>query len=154
MARKTNPGGNSDGADIVVIRKYANRRLYDTRHSAYVTLDDLARMVREEVRFVVEDARTHDDLTRQVLMHVLYEQESRGEPVLPAAFLRQLIGLNGHAAASPHDLEASLARFAPPVPPSSSNADEVQGSLAEIRQQMDEMRATLDRLTSTEASPS
>ncbi|QYF88414.1 hypothetical protein KY493_13405 [Brevundimonas sp. PAMC22021] len=135
---------------MVVIRKYANRRLYDTRRSAYVTLDDLARMVREEVRFVVEDARTHDDLTRQVLMHVLYEQESRGEPVLPAAFLRRLIGIHGRGAASPGDLEASLARPGPRPTPA---ADEMQGSLAEIRQQMDEMRARLDRLAPTEARP-
>ncbi len=151
MARKTNPGGTSDDADIVVIRKYANRRLYDTRRSAYVTLDDLARMVCEEVRFVVEDARTHDDLTRQVLMHVLYEQESRGEPVLPAAFLRRLIGIHGLGAASPGDLEASLGGFGPR--PTTPAADEMQGSLAEMRQQMDEMRARLDRLTSMEARP-
>ena len=94
MARKTNPGERTDGIDVVVIRKYANRRLYDTRNSAYVTLDDLARMVCAEIRFVVEDARTGDDLTRQVLMHVLYEQENRGEAVLPAAFLRRLIELH------------------------------------------------------------
>lgn len=151
MARKTNPGERTDGADVVVIRKYANRRLYDTRHSAYVTLDDLARMVCAEIRFVVEDARTGDDLTRQVLMHVLYEQENRGEAVLPAAFLRQLIELHRRGAAAPDDLEASLGAFH--SRPTTPDPDGVQGSLAEIRRQMDEMRARLDRLAAPEARP-
>jgi len=151
VARKTNLGGGADGPDVVVIRKYANRRLYDTRHGAYVTLDDLARMVCEETRFVVEDARTHEDLTRQVLMHVLYEQESHGEPVLPAAFLRRLIGLHGQGVAVADDLEMSLGAF--PLQSPTLDADGVQGSLAEIRRQMDEMRARLDRLAAPEARP-
>jgi polyhydroxyalkanoate synthesis repressor PhaR len=79
----------------VVIKKYANRRLYNTSSSAYVTLDDLSTMVREGVDFVVFDARTNDDLTRQVLTQIIVEEESRGESLLPVQFLRQLIGFYG-----------------------------------------------------------
>ena len=79
----------------VVIKKYANRRLYNTATSAYVTLDDLSAMVRDGVDFVVYDARTNDDLTRQVLTQIIVEEESRGESLLPVQFLRQLIGFYG-----------------------------------------------------------
>ncbi len=101
-----------EGAAIV-IKKYANRRLYNTATSAYVTLDDLAAMVREGVDFVVFDAKTNDDLTRQVLTQIIVEEESRGESLLPVQFLRQLIGYYGNQMQGvlPSYLELSLNNF-------------------------------------------
>jgi polyhydroxyalkanoate synthesis repressor PhaR len=79
--------------EAVVIKKYANRRLYNTETSSYVTLEDLAQMVRLDREFVVCDAKTGDDLTHQVLTQIIVEQESRsgGQTLLPVPFLRQLI---------------------------------------------------------------
>ncbi len=83
----------------VVIKKYANRRLYNTETSTYVTLEDLAQMVRSERDFVVFDARTGDDLTHSVLTQIIVEQESRAgaQTLLPVPFLRQLIRFYGGA---------------------------------------------------------
>ena len=82
----------ADGAtEAVVIKKYANRRLYNTETSTYVTLDDLAEMVRSDRDFVVYDAKTGDDLTHSVLTQIIVEQESRGQTMFPVPFLRQLI---------------------------------------------------------------
>ncbi len=75
----------------VVIKKYANRRLYNTETSTYVTLDDLAGMVRSDRDFVVFDAKTGDDLTHAVLTQIIVDQESKGQTMLPIPFLRQLI---------------------------------------------------------------
>ena len=80
----------------VVVKKYANRRLYNTATSAYVTLDDLAGMVKSGTNFVVFDAKSGDDITRSVLTQIIFEEESKGENMLPINFLRQLIGLYGH----------------------------------------------------------
>lgn len=88
-------GADAAAADAVVIKKYANRRLYDTAGSSYVTLDDLCRMVREGVDFVVRDARSGDDITHQVLTQIIVEQEAKGQNLLPPAFLRQMIRLYG-----------------------------------------------------------
>ena len=186
--------------DTVVIKKYANRRLYNTATSAYVTLEDLARMVREGVDFVVYDAKTNDDLTRQILTQIIFEEESRGEALLPVQFLRQLIGFYGGQMQGvlPSYLEMSLDSFArqqeqmrgqfskafgaapgaglldeavkrnmamfaeamkmwpgfnaagagrpaAAPPPEAAAAD----PLAEMRRQMDEMRARLDTLSRT-----
>src|SRR5690606_18994311 len=112
VADKKSEGGKTrDG--MVVIKKYANRRLYNTATSAYVTLDDLARMVREGVEFTVHDAKTNDDLTRQILTQIIFEEESRGEALLPVQFLRQLIGFYGNSmqAVLPSYLEMSLDSF-------------------------------------------
>ena len=81
----------------VVIKKYANRRLYNTETSSYVTLEDLASLVREERDFVVFDAKSGEDLTHSVLTQIIVEQESRpgGNPMLPIPFLRQLIRFYG-----------------------------------------------------------
>jgi polyhydroxyalkanoate synthesis repressor PhaR len=80
----------------VVIKKYANRRLYDTGRSSYVTLDDLAQMIKDGYEFNVYDAKTGDDLTRQVLTQIIVEQEAKGAGnLLPINFLRQLIGFYG-----------------------------------------------------------
>jgi polyhydroxyalkanoate synthesis repressor PhaR len=79
----------------VIIKKYANRRLYNTDTSTYVTLEDLAEMVRSERDFVVYDAKTGEDLTHSVLTQIIVEQESRGTNLLPIGFLRQLIRFYG-----------------------------------------------------------
>ncbi|WP_374371971.1 polyhydroxyalkanoate synthesis repressor PhaR [Dongia sp.] len=79
----------------VRIKKYANRRLYNTATSSYVTLDYLAQMVREGLDFTVEDAKTGEDITRSVLTQIIVEEESKGQNMLPINFLRQLISLYG-----------------------------------------------------------
>jgi polyhydroxyalkanoate synthesis repressor PhaR len=102
------------GDQPTVIKKYANRRLYHTGTSTYVTLDDLARMVKEGEDFVVTDAKTGEDITRAVLGQIIFEQESRGQHLLPIAFLRQLIRFYGDQmqAVLPSYLECSLRSFA------------------------------------------
>src|SRR5215211_1685663 len=77
------------------IKKYANRRLYNTGTSTYVTLEDLADMVKSGEDFVVYDAKTGEDITRAVLTQIIFEQESKGQNLLPIAFLRQLIRFYG-----------------------------------------------------------
>ena len=97
----------------VVIKKYANRRLYNTATSSYVTLDHLSEMVREGVDFVVYDAKTNEDITRSVLTQIIFEEENRGENLLPIQFLRQLIGFYGNnmQALVPTYLEMSMDAF-------------------------------------------
>jgi polyhydroxyalkanoate synthesis repressor PhaR len=87
------PDASGDKKEAVVIKKYANRRLYNTETSTYVTLDDLGGMVRSDRDFVVYDAKTGDDLTHSVLTQIIVEQENRqgGQTLLPVPFLRQLI---------------------------------------------------------------
>jgi len=81
--------------DPTIIKKYANRRLYNTGTSSYVTLEDLAEMVKNEEIFVVYDAKSGDDITRPVLTQIIFEQENKGQNLLPIAFLRQLIRFYG-----------------------------------------------------------
>lgn len=97
----------------VTIQKYANRRLYNKATSSYITLDDLAAMVREGVDFVVYDAKSGEDITRKVLTQIIFEEEGRGQNLLPIQFLRQLIGFYGDRmqAFLPSFLELSLDRF-------------------------------------------
>lgn len=85
------PEAAEDKRETVVIKKYANRRLYNTETSTYVTLDDLAEMVRSDRDFTVYDAKSGDDLTHSVLTQIIVDQESRGQTMLPIPFLRQLI---------------------------------------------------------------
>lgn len=97
-----------------VIKKYANRRLYDTGRSSYVTLDDLCEMVKEGHDFVVYDAKSGEDLTRSVLTQIIVDQESKdGQNLLPIGFLRQLIGFYGDNVGSlvPNYLEQSIESF-------------------------------------------
>ena len=82
-------------AQPTVIKKYANRRLYNTGTSTYVTLEDLALMVKNEEDFVVFDAKSGEDITRSVLTQIIFEQENKGQNLLPIAFLRQLIRFYG-----------------------------------------------------------
>ena len=102
------------GSGTVVIKKYANRRLYDTSTSSYVTLDHLSDLVRREIEFEVVDAKTGEDLTRQVLTQIIFEKENKGEGALPVTFLRKLIGFYGGGSANllPAWLEMSMNSFA------------------------------------------
>src|ERR1700761_6235209 len=101
------------GDERVVIKKYANRRLYNTASSSYVTLEHLSEMVKKGVDFVVFDAKTNDDITRSVLTQIIFEEESRGQNLLPIQFLRQLIRFYGDSmqALVPSYLELSLDSF-------------------------------------------
>lgn len=104
---------NADGPTVV--KKYANRRLYDTGRSSYVTLEDLCQMVKDGHDFVVYDAKSGEDLTRQVLTQIILDQESKEgqESLLPVSFLRQLIGFYGDNMqhALPGYLEQTLEAF-------------------------------------------
>jgi polyhydroxyalkanoate synthesis repressor PhaR len=98
----------------VTIKKYANRRLYDTESSTYVTLDRLAQMIREGRDFVVVDAKTGEDITHQALTQIIVEEEARGgATMLPASFLRQLIALYGNSMQTmvPGYLDAAMQSF-------------------------------------------
>lgn len=111
MGRKAGKGG----AERIVIKKYANRRLYNTGSSSYVTLDNLAEMVKIGTDFVVFDAKTNEDITRQVLTQIIFEEEnaSGAQNLLPIQFLRQLIRFYGDQMQSfvPSYLEMSLDAF-------------------------------------------
>ncbi|HEX8901971.1 polyhydroxyalkanoate synthesis repressor PhaR [Vitreimonas sp.] len=117
MADANGPGAGEAGGetqtDAVVIKKYANRRLYNTAASSYVTLDHLSEMVREGVDFVVLDAKTGDDITRSVLTQIIFEQESKGQNLLPVQFLRRLIRFYGDQMQGflPPYLEMSMESF-------------------------------------------
>jgi polyhydroxyalkanoate synthesis repressor PhaR len=97
----------------IIIKKYANRRLYNTQTSSYVTLDHLCDMVKEGVEFEVRDARTGEDITRQVLAQIIFEEENKGQHLLPIQFLRQLIRFYGDSlqAFVPSYLELSMDSF-------------------------------------------
>ena len=101
------------GNGPVIIKKYANRRLYNTETSSYITLEHLAAMTREGRDFKVVDAKTDDDITHNVLTQIIMEEESRGQTMLPVNFLRQLIALYGDSmqAMVPGYLEASMESF-------------------------------------------
>jgi hypothetical protein len=102
----------ADGSPVI-IKKYANRRLYNTETSSYITLEHLAAMTREHRDFKVVDAKTDDDITHNVLTQIIMEEESRGQTLLPVSFLRQLITLYGDSmqAMVPGYLEASMDSF-------------------------------------------
>ena len=98
MLRSINPEPHTPMAnkkhvegDPIVIKKYANRRLYNTHSSSYITLDDLAQMTREGVDFTVVDAKSGDDITHAILTQIIVEEETNGEQMLPVSFLRDLI---------------------------------------------------------------
>lgn len=108
-------GKDADGATVpVTIKKYANRRLYNTATSSYVTLDHLCQMVKDEIDFVVYDAKSGEDITRAVLTQIIVEEESKGQNLLPIGFLRQLIGFYGNNMQQmlvPPYLEATMQSF-------------------------------------------
>ena len=110
----------------VVVKKYANRRLYNTESSSYITLDNLAEMVRQGRDFVVYDAKTGEDITRGVLTQIIVEEEGKGRALLPTAFLRQLIGFYGD------QMQSMVPRF----------LEQAMGALA---QQQEQMRAAMQK---------
>lgn len=121
MAEKTDDPATTDDSPAapqaqpkpVIIKKYANRRLYNTAASSYVTLDNLAEMVRSGVEFTVYDAKTGDDITRPVLTQIIVDAEAKGQNLLPISFLRQLIGFYGDSLQGlvPRYLDYSMRMF-------------------------------------------
>ena len=105
--------GASDSNDVIIIKKYANRRLYNTRSSSYITLDFLAKLTREGKDFQVVDAKSGDDITHNILTQIIMEEESSGQQMLPVGFLRELISMYGNSMQSmiPQYLEASMEAF-------------------------------------------
>jgi polyhydroxyalkanoate synthesis repressor PhaR len=119
MADNAAPATAEHGADqqqraSVVVKKYANRRLYNTETSSYVTLEDLAAMVRGGRDFAVYDAKSGEDITRSVLTQIIVEEESKGRSLLPESFLRHLIGFYGDSLQTvlPRYLDLAMAGFA------------------------------------------
>jgi polyhydroxyalkanoate synthesis repressor PhaR len=108
----TNPAAEVESAPVI-IKKYANRRLYDTESSSYITLEHLSVMTRKGREFKVVDAKSGDDITHSVLTQIIVEEENRGTTLLPVSFLRQLISMYGDQmqAMVPHYLEASMEAF-------------------------------------------
>jgi polyhydroxyalkanoate synthesis repressor PhaR len=114
MPVETLPEAKTGEKPPVVVKKYANRRLYNTESSSYITLDNLADMVRQGRDFVVYDAKTGDDITRSVLTQIIVEEEGKGQNLLPTTFLRQLISFYGGSMQGlvPKYLEDAMTAFA------------------------------------------
>jgi len=114
IKQRVEQGHSEPAKPPVVVKKYANRRLYNTEASSYVTLEDLAEMVRQGRDFVVYDAKSGDDITRGVLTQIIVEEEAKGRSLLPTSFLRQLIGFYGDSLQSvlPRYLEFAMGSFA------------------------------------------
>jgi polyhydroxyalkanoate synthesis repressor PhaR len=104
---------SGSGDDVVIIKKYANRRLYDTESSSYITLERLAEMIRQKREFKVVDAKSGEDITHNILTQIIMDEEARGATMLPVNFLRQLISMYGGQMQGmvPQYLEASLDAF-------------------------------------------
>ena len=115
------------GSGTIVIKKYANRRLYNTETSCYVTLDHLSEMVKQGTEFEVHDARTGEDITRSVLTQIIFEEEAKGQNLLPIRFLRQLIRFYGDPMQSfvPGYLDLSMQSFA-------KNQEEMRQHIAKV----------------------
>ena len=113
FTERVNVAEEQAGTGPVVIKKYANRRLYNTQTSSYVTLDHLSHMVKEGTEFEVHDARTGEDITRSVLTQIIFEEEGKGQNLLPIKFLRQLIRFYGDSlqAFVPGYLDMSMESF-------------------------------------------
>ena len=121
----TNENNGTDAP--VTIKKYANRRLYNTSTSSYVTLDHLSQMVKDNTDFVVYDAKTGEDITRQILTHIIVEEEGKGgQNLLPISFLRHLISFYGDSlqAVVPNYLDHTMQAFA-------RNQEEMRGYMDE-----------------------
>ncbi|WP_339707368.1 polyhydroxyalkanoate synthesis repressor PhaR [uncultured Sphingosinicella sp.] len=171
-------------SDPIIIKKYANRRLYNTGSSSYITLDHLGEMTREGIDFKVVDAKSGDDITRSVLTQIIMDEENRGQTMLPTPFLRQLIAMYGDSMQSmvPPYLEASMAALrrnqeqfrksmagafnpfetiakqnmamfeaaasmmAGKTPPEGGAPAEETSELADLKREMAELQAKLDKL--------
>jgi polyhydroxyalkanoate synthesis repressor PhaR len=118
----------------VVVKKYANRRLYNTESSSYITLENLAEMIRSGRDFVVYDAKTNEDITRQVLTQIIVEEEGKGEAMLPTSFLRQLIGMYGE------DMQGLVPRY-------------LEQAMDAFARQQDQMRTTMQQAMSKFGMP-
>ena len=133
----------SDSKQAITIKKYANRRLYNTATSSYVTLSDLAKMVKEGVEFNVYDAKTSEDLTRSVLTQIIVEEEGKaGQNLLPISFLRQLIGFYGDNMQwmVPKYLEQSMSAL-------STNQDKIRGYFQNTFGNMFPFGSTLEEMS-------
>ena len=129
-------------SEPIVIKKYANRRLYNTDTSSYVTLEDLCTMVKSGSEFIVYDAKSGEDLTRNILTQIIFEQESHGEHLLPVNFLRSIIGFYDNSLKSfvPHYLESTMQTF-------TGNQDKMKemlglgtlGSFGQVASQLEEI---------------
>lgn len=110
MSKSTN---DSDNGEEIIIKKYANRRLYNTQSSSYITLDYLAKLTRDGRNFKVIDAKSGADITRSILTQIIMEEESNGKQMLPVGFLREIIAMYGNSMQSmmPQYLEASMEAF-------------------------------------------
>jgi polyhydroxyalkanoate synthesis repressor PhaR len=123
---QTEPAQKADDKPPVVVKKYANRRLYNTESSSYITLDNLADMVRLGRDFVVYDAKTGEDITRGVLTQIIVEEEGKGRSLLPTAFLRQLIGFYGD------QMQSLVPRF-------------LEQAMSALTQQQEQMRTAMQK---------
>ena len=125
-----NLSGGAD-IDVVIIKKYANRRLYNTATSSYVTLDHLSQMVKEGTEFTVHDAKSGEDITHQVLTQIIVEEEAKGKNLLPISFLRQLIRLydDSMQAFVPRYLELTMENFSDNQERMRSRVDEAFGGI-------------------------
>ena len=125
-----NLSGGAD-IDVVIIKKYANRRLYNTATSSYVTLDHLSQMVKEGTDFTVHDAKSGEDITHQVLTQIIVEEEAKGKNLLPISFLRQLIRLydDSMQAFVPRYLELTMENFSDNQERMRSRVDEAFGGI-------------------------
>ena len=130
------PEKNAKKDAPVTIKKYANRRLYNTATSSYVTLDHLCGMVKVGTDFVVYDAKTGEDITRSVLTQIIMEEEGKGHNLLPIKFLRQLITFYGDSLASfvPRYLELSMETFARNQEQMRANLEDAFGEIFPIKQ--------------------
>lgn len=117
--------------DYITIKKYANRRLYNTETSTYITLEDLCHMVREGKEFTVVDANSGADLTSQILTQIIFEQETKGNSLLPPHFLRAVIGFydNNMGGVLQHYLDASMRSFV-------QNQDQMRGLMGKAIQEL------------------
>ena len=123
---QTEPALKAGDKPPVVVKKYANRRLYNTESSSYITLDNLADMVRQGRDFVVYDAKTGEDITRGVLTQIIVEEEGKGRALLPTAFLRQLIGFYGD------QMQSLVPRF-------------LEQAMGALTQQQEQMRSAMQK---------
>lgn len=142
MAKKT----SSTDDDVIVIKKYANRRLYNTATSSYVTLDHLCEMVKQAKEFVVRDAKTGEDITRSVLTQIIFEEEGKGQNLLPINFLRQLIRFYGDSLQSfiPSYLEMSMNSFSKEQEKLRNRVTNVLGGRERLTQFEDQIRHNLE----------
>ncbi|ABS63191.1 polyhydroxyalkonate synthesis repressor, PhaR [Parvibaculum lavamentivorans DS-1] len=142
MAKKT----SSTDDDVIVIKKYANRRLYNTATSSYVTLDHLCEMVKKGQEFVVRDAKTSEDITRSVLTQIIFEEEGKGQNLLPINFLRQLIRFYGDSLQSfiPSYLEMSMNSFSKEQEKLRNRVTNVLGGRERLTQFEDQIRHNLE----------